>query len=74
MAEVHAALAGQEPGETYRSMMLQTCASYRLQLTEPKVRAQADAQCAALEAQPKAVTTDCQPNYQGGVSCTTSAH
>jgi hypothetical protein len=72
-ADRYAIYAGHPPGETYRSLKSMSCMQ-RFKIADATVRAQADAECAALAAMPATptpVTTDCQPNYNGGFSCTT---
>ncbi len=69
-AAAQAFLAGRDGNEVYRSSMTMACATYRLQLTD-EARTKADAECAAIAAMPRPVTTDCNPNRQGGFSCTT---
>lgn len=69
-ADVASIMAGHPPGETYRSLKSMSCMQ-RFKITDATVRAQADAECATLAATPAPITTDCRPNYDGGVSCTT---
>jgi len=66
----YAAAAGHDPNEAHRSAMIMAC-SQRQRPADARERSEADADCAALAALPPTSTTDCRPNSEGGVSCTT---
>lgn len=73
-AAAAAAMAGHDPAESYRSGMIMACALRERIAISAEELARANLECervAQMPAPPKPVSTDCGPNYDGGMTCVT---